>query len=351
MEILFIFIIAVISFCMIFFGSVNLTKEKWQMMAAVPITKNKDNTWKSRPITYYGFFSAFSYTFATTLYLVLANSVFNSYKMTIAAGLPILAICIPASKLIALIVEKRKNTFTIGGASFLGFITAPLWLYILKNHLISNDFSITAALSSIIIAYCFGEGLGRLACISFGCCYGKPVKDLPEKFQFLFYRFNYKFTGHTKKAAYDGDLENTPLIPVQGITSFLYSLTGVISLILFFKGKMISSFIFTLTITQFWRFFSEFLRNDFRGDHKKISVYQIMALTTIPYGVCAAYFSQSFVIYPDIKSGLSLLWNPGFLIFLEVLFIYTFLYTGRSKVTEAHLKFNVSCHGTTNIIS
>jgi hypothetical protein len=37
---------------------------------------------------------------------------------------------------------------------------------------------IVPALAAVMIAYTFGEALGRLACISFGCCYGVSISKL-----------------------------------------------------------------------------------------------------------------------------------------------------------------------------
>ncbi len=34
-------------------------------------------------------------------------------------------------------------------------------------------------LATIVAAHALGEGSGRLACISFGCCYGRPLDQLP----------------------------------------------------------------------------------------------------------------------------------------------------------------------------
>ncbi len=49
------------------------------------------------------------------------------------------------------------------------------------------------------IGYTFGESLGRLACLSFGCCYGKPLSQCSEQIRNLFEHFNVVFTGETKK--------------------------------------------------------------------------------------------------------------------------------------------------------
>ena len=60
------------------------------------------------------------------------------------------------------------NTFTVGGASFVGIILAPLivWMF---NVTLDKSIPIVPFLAAVSIAYALGEGVGRLACISFGC--------------------------------------------------------------------------------------------------------------------------------------------------------------------------------------
>ena len=338
-NLIFIAIIGIVFMGIAVWGIIFLPGEKWQMMAAIPEKKNPDNSWISTPVTFYGFFSGLAYSLAAGIYLILSLSVFENYKTVFMTGVPVLFACIPASKIIALIVEKKKHTFTIGGASFFGFATAPLWFFIVSKTF--GDFSVKGGLSAIIIAYAFGEGLGRLACISFGCCYGKPVEELHRPFRIFFKKFNFKFTGLTKKACYESSLESRPLIPIQGITAFLYIFTGLVSLFFFFRGNYSLSFFIPLFITQSWRVFSETLRCDFRGEHKRFSAYQIMALSTIPYGFALCIIFSDSGSIPDLAKGISMFWTPENILFLQGLFLFTFRFTGRSEVTKAHVKFEV----------
>ena len=41
-------------------------------------------------------------------------------------------------------------------------------------------------LAALAIGYILGEGLGRLACLSFGCCYGKPLDQCGKVVSILF---------------------------------------------------------------------------------------------------------------------------------------------------------------------
>ena len=44
----------------------------------------------------------------------------------------ILMLCVPSAKWIAYLVEKKKHTFSIGGASFCGLVAMPLVLLALQ---------------------------------------------------------------------------------------------------------------------------------------------------------------------------------------------------------------------------
>ena len=52
------------------------------------------------------------------------------------------------------------------------------------------------------IAYVLGESIGRLACLSFGCCYGMPLREANPAVARLFHNHNLVIHGPTKKAAY-----------------------------------------------------------------------------------------------------------------------------------------------------
>ena len=66
------------------------------------------------------------------------------------------------------------------------------------------------------IAYVLGESIGRLACLSFGCCYGMPLRDAKPPVARLFKNHNLVIGGSTKKAAYASGLADEPLDPGAG---------------------------------------------------------------------------------------------------------------------------------------
>ena len=56
-------------------GIKTLPAERWQMIAAVPVTKNGNGAWRGLNLTFYGFFSATATTFGIALTIVLLASV------------------------------------------------------------------------------------------------------------------------------------------------------------------------------------------------------------------------------------------------------------------------------------
>jgi hypothetical protein len=272
----------------------------------------------------------------------------GSLSIPLIAGLSLLtlllAICLPAAKILAFLIEKKSNTFTVGGASFIGIIAAP-WIISFTNATAGKWLSFNIppinALTAMSIAYTLGEGIGRLACISFGCCYGKPLADYSPLINKIFQRHNFIFSGKTKKIAYAHELDGQQVIPVQAITAVIYSLTGLAGCYLFLKGFTTAAFILTLIVTQLWRAFSEFLRADYRGEGK-ISSYQIMAFVACLYGFLIAYIlNEKFTGTPDLALGVAALWNPALLIFMLALWVAIFFYAGKSRVTTSVIEIHV----------
>lgn len=83
------------------------------------------------------------------------------------------------------------------------------------------------------------------------------------------------------------------------------------------------------------------LRADYRGAGR-ISAYQVMALIAIVYAFALwAVLPKDPAITSHIVMGVGRLWDPGVILILQVIGVAVFLYTGRSKVTEASLTFHV----------
>ena len=139
-------------------------------------------------------------------------------------------------------------------------------------------------MAALAAAYALGEGIGRLACISFGCCYGKPMDEVHPLLRRLFAGRAFVFTGATKKIAYADGLQGREIFPVQAVTATIYCAAALIGVYLFLKGYFRAAFLVPLLATQLWRFVSEFARADYRG-RGRISAYQKMALAAAAYGL------------------------------------------------------------------
>ena len=322
----------------------TLPDERWQIIGCLPYLKLTDGSWQGWNLTWYGFFNAAAIVFAVCMFLILIGSLSTPLIAGLSLLTLLLAICLPSAKIIAFLIEKKQNTFTVGGASFIGIIAAP-WIILLTNvtagKWLGFNILLISALAAMSIAYTLGEGIGRLACISFGCCYGKPLADCSLLINIIFQKHNFIFSGKTKKIAYAHELDGQQVIPVQALTAVIYSLTGLAGCYLFLKGFTTAAFVLTLIVTQLWRALSEFMRADYRGEGK-ISIYQIMASVACLYSLLIAYiFNRTPAGTPDLALGLATIWNPAVLIFLLVLWIATFFYMGKSRVTNSLIEIHV----------
>ena len=156
----------------------HLPQERWQMAATLPVSKALDGSWQGVNLTFYGVLQASAAALAVALMLMMMGAVGVPALDTFLVTGPLLSVCYPAARWIAAWVEKKPQTMTVGGACFVGLIIAP-WLTLAGRQVLAPavppGLDITIVLAALTIAYAFGEGLGRLACISFGCCYGKPL--------------------------------------------------------------------------------------------------------------------------------------------------------------------------------
>jgi hypothetical protein len=342
---LFIAGISIFFFLVFCWGFRHLPEERWQIMACVPVSKNGSDTWKGMNLTYYGFFNALAYGIGTSLLFVLLASAGIPFAGALIMIFAILAICVPASSLVARLIEKKSFTFSVGGASFIGILIMP-WVILLTDRIarLIMGFSVPLypALAAVSIAYAIGEGTGRLACISYGCCYGKPLSETGPVLRRIFNRHHFIFTGKTKKISYASKLDGVEVIPIQAVTSTVYSVIAIAGIFLYLKGYFLLSFFIPFAVTQIWRVLSEFMRADYRGEGF-VSAYQIMAVISICYISIIVFFLPCREhISVDIAKGLLSLWNPAVIITVEAVFIITFLYTGRSNMTASSVTLHVN---------
>lgn len=320
----------------------HLPGERWQMLAVVPTSKSRENSWKGTTLSSYGFFIATSQILALILLVVLLGAMHVSIAGALLTVLIVLTICVPAARMVARAVEKKGHTFTTGGASFIGILLAPIVVLTIQRLLVDKGYflPVIPVLAAMAIAYTLGEGLGRLGCISFGCCYGRPVKDCNRLLQRLFNDNNFNFQGAAKKAACQGRLAGEKLIPLQAITCVVYTCGALVGCLLFLYGHFTEALRLTVMLTQLWRLLSESLRADFRG-FGRISVYQKMGVMGVLYMLLVTSFiaAPQQYIDPDVVNGLKVLWDPMVILTLQFLWLVLFLVFGRSTVTTSTVSF------------
>ena len=317
---------------------------RWQFVAAIPVKDTGQHAWKSVNLTFYGLIIALSVVAS----LLLAIFLLAAAAIPMGATLLILALLliagIAASKVITRLVEGHANGFTVGGAAFIGVILAPfvtLWVEHVWQAVFKQEFLITPILAALSLAYILGEGLGRLACISYGCCYGKRLATCPPWIQTLLGSWSLKFSSPTKKAVYESGFSNCELVPIQAMTAMLYSILAAAGVYLFLKGLFVPVFVLTLIPAFAWRFASEFLRADYRGKGL-FSAYQLMSLAVIPYTLITAWVLRGLPgLKPDAITGLQALWSPGILLVLECVGLLVFIIFGKSTVTDSTVTFHL----------
>lgn len=318
-----------------------LPQEKWQFLAVLPGKHLEKDRWQGVNLTTYGLFNALAHMIAVALLFILTGAVGISQDKILLIMLVLMSMCLPASRLFARWIEKKEHTATVGGASFVGIIMGPASVWVVYHLGYPNEvIPWLPLLAALAVAYAAGEGVGRLACISFGCCYGIPLADGHPLVTRLFRRFAFVFTGATKKIAYESGLEGQQILPIQAITSIIFIGTSLTATYQFLRGNYEISFYITILFTQCWRLLSELFRADYRGSGY-LSSYQVMALLTLPYTLALCLFLPPTALGTDIAQGLQSLWHPGTLLFLQAWGIGIFWYAGRSRVTGSHLSFHI----------
>lgn len=341
-----IFCLALVAFFTVLYGWAfrTLPREHWQFFAILPLKKNEDGTWKGVNMTFYGVFTAIAGVLAISLFLLLTFSVGIQLSYVLLLTGVALAICLPAARIVNYLVEKKSHGFTVGGASFVGIIVLPLMLLALDQlaqMYFSTQLPVMPILAAMVIAYIIGEGVGRLACLSFGCCHGKPVSELKAITRRVFSRWSDVYEGEMKKISYCSKLHNTPVVPIQSITTTLYTIVGIAGIYLFLNGLYASAFLLCLLFSQIWRVVSEFYRADFRG-FNKVTAYQWMAMIACLYGVALFVLMPSHQgVIPELSLGFTGLFDIKVFIALQVFGLIMFFFSGTSTVTQSKINFSI----------
>ncbi len=326
-------------------GFRHLPREQWQVLAVIPERMLDSGVWRGLNLTFYGLFNALAYSVAVGILILLLGAVGIPMHQWMTLIVAMTLVCLPAAKIIARIVEGKSNTLTVAGAAFAGMMIAPmivLLINVISSRIGGSPLPLLPVMAALSIAYCFGEGIGRLACISFGCCYGRPISSYPHWMQRLFRRWCFVFTGKSKKIAYAHYLDGQAVLPIQGITSVILCLTGCLAILMYLNGNFSAAFLGAVCVEKLWRWISEFFRADFRGSGH-VTAYQWLSLASVPLAALLVFGSveTGSSVTVDILNGLSALWSPQSLLFLEGIALAVFLYTGRSRVTGSRLEIFV----------
>ncbi|MCK0152374.1 prolipoprotein diacylglyceryl transferase [Alcanivorax sp. S6407] len=324
----------------------HLPEERWQFVASLPLKKNDDGSWRGLNLTFYGLFTGLAGGIGVATFILLTASVQVPLATSLLLTLGVLAICLPAAKIIATVVEKNRHGFTVGGASFVGILIAPLFLWMadrLCQQYLNFSLPVLPMLAAMAIAYVIGEGIGRLACISFGCCYGKALAQSPLWARQLFATLHHVFIGKTKKIAFAGEMESVRVIPIQAVTCVVYTVLALVCSALFFHSEFGLAFSVALIGSQLWRAWSETLRADYRGGSKLFSAYQAMALFAAIYGIAITVIMPAHSgLTPSLTSGLNALWTPAVILSLQLIMVIMFFFSGTSTITTGELRFGLA---------
>ena len=343
LNISFVVTLGVALFALIAWGVRTLPAERWQILAAVPLAKSADGSWRGLNLTFYGFFSATGTTFGFAMLLLLLASVGLPVIVSLALVGFVLFVCVPSSRLIAGLVERKNNTFTVAGAAFVATTILPLLAVALQPvavRALHRRLPLLPLFAAAAIAYVLGEAIGRLACLSFGCCYGMPLRQANATLARLFRRRNLVIRGQTKKAAYASGLEGEPLIPVQALTAAVFAISGTAGVALFLAQQYRLAALVPVVASWGWRACSEWLRADHRGA-SRISVYQLMAIFSVLYLGAFMMLMPASALEPDLAAGFAQLGSAPVIVLLQIFWIALFLYYGRSRVTASTVSFHV----------
>jgi len=124
-DMLLVGLLAICCTAYLWWGVRVLPAERWQIAASVPLARDSTGSWRGLNLTWYGILSANAYVVATGIAFGLFAAVELPARASFAMLSAMLAVCVPASRLVARLVERKANTFTVGGAVFVGTLVAP----------------------------------------------------------------------------------------------------------------------------------------------------------------------------------------------------------------------------------
>lgn len=327
----------------------HLPNECWQIAVAIPARKRADgdngSTWPAVNITFYGVISAVAHLLAILAFVFLAGAAKQPIAAVAIFSCLLLVVGIPASKWVALWVEGVPG-HTIGGALFAVVLSITPALFL--TSVVCDWLSLPRAQSGVLlsaaaIAYVLGEAIGRLACLSFGCCYGRTIDSATPLQRALYSSTATTYRGRFKKIAYASGLDGRPVIAVQSVACALLYAVFAVSVWLFWKGLFAAALIVALGLAQLWRAYSETLRADDRG-REGFTLYQGMAL--VGSGLTFVYASiysvpADIIAQPTFVQGLGAMLRIEVILSSQFLAILILTLMGRSYVTSSRLEYQL----------
>ena len=107
LSILLLGILGLAAFLLFRWAFATLPREQWQILAVLPRHRDASNQWHGLNLTYYGFITACAVTLAVGNMFVLLGSIHVPLSTALLFVLSLLSVAVPASKVIAKIVEKK----------------------------------------------------------------------------------------------------------------------------------------------------------------------------------------------------------------------------------------------------
>ncbi|MCX8097611.1 MAG: hypothetical protein N3F11_01115 [Casimicrobiaceae bacterium] len=328
-------------------GFRHLPGEGWQIAWVIPARRPEGDgrRWPAVNITFYGVISAVAYTVAALAYVFLMGAHGQPLGAAAVYAALLLALGVPASKWMTKLIEGQRG-HTIGGAVFVAIVAALPALALTQEILAALglpplDGAVTVACAAA--CYVLGESIGRLACLSFGCCYGKPIAQCTPLQRALYGPTATVYRGRMKKIAYESNLAEEPVVAVQSIACVLLFALFVIAVWLLWRGWVAASLIVAVSGSQLWRAYSETLRADFRG-REGFTAYQGMAVVAALLAPLYAWWLQvepGFRPVADARAGWTAVFRIEVLLTCQALGLAMLYLMGRSYVTSARLDFEL----------
>jgi hypothetical protein len=326
-------------------GFRHLTGEEWQIALAIPARINgaDGRFWPAINFTVYGVISSVAYGLSVLVFLFLIGAMAQPLTPAALFAGALLAVGIPASKLVARWVEGVPG-HTIGGAVFVvavASVPAMIATQWVSRELALSPFNPGIVIAAACVAYVLGEAIGRLACLSFGCCYGRPIAQCTSLQKALYSRLTETYRGRFKKIAYAGGLNDHPVIAVQAIACAVLFVLFLVSLWFFWKGMLGAAIVVSFGASQLWRAYSEQLRADFRG-REGFTVYQGMAIIGAVLSIVLAWVYASAELGAQLKPSAYLGWKTvaqlEVILACQALVLLILFYMGRSSITSSRLE-------------